>query len=93
MLDYLKGNINRKEFYDLVPDDIIKDVIKSVIHAEIGNDTLKNIFQQIDLLLGDQKLDLIVGGPPCQTYSHIGRARCPNRMKRDPAEQSISLLR
>ena len=78
--DYLKGTVKRKEFYSSVSDN----VIKSVINAEIGNGTLENIFQQIDLLLGDQKLDLIVGGPPCQTYSHIGRARCPNRMKGDP---------
>ena len=48
------------------------------------------IFQRIDQLLGDEELDLIVGGPPHQTYSRIGRACCPNRMK--PSER-ISFLR
>ena len=29
-------------------------------------------------------IDLIIGGPPCQTYSNIGRSRCPKGMKGDP---------
>ena len=78
--DYLKGTINRTKFYNLVPDE----VIKSVINEEIGKETLPDIFRQIDNLLGSQEIDLIIGGPPCQAYSHIGRARCPNRMKGDP---------
>ena len=78
--DYLKGTINRTKFYNLVPDE----VIKSVINEEIGKETLPDIFRQIDNLLDSQEIDLIIGGPPCQAYSHIGRARCPNRMKGDP---------
>ena len=78
--DYLNGDINRTEFYSLVPDT----VINSVIDSEIGEDTLPDIFRRINNLLGSQKVDLIIGGPPCQAYSHIGRARCPNKMKGDP---------
>ena len=77
--DYLKRTINRTEFYSLVPDK----VIKSVINAEIGAERLPDIFRKIDELLGNQKLNLIVGGPPCQTYSHIGRVRAPEKMKKD----------
>ena len=79
-INYLKGIIKRKEFYSLVPDD----VIKSVINKEIGKETLQDIFSQIDSLLESQEIDLIIGGPPCQAYSVIGRARCPNKMKNDP---------
>ena len=78
--NYLAGCISRKEFYDSVPDEIIK----SVINAEISEENLSDIFRQIDSLPGSQEVDLIIGGPPCQAYSHIGRARCPNRMKGDP---------
>ena len=78
--DYLNGDINRTEFYSLVPDT----VINSVIDSEIGEDTLPDIFRRINNLMGSQKVDLIIGGPPCQAYSHIGRARCPNKMKGDP---------
>ena len=78
--NYLKSIIKRKEFYGLVPDD----VIKSVINEEIGEETLQNIFSQIDRIRGSQKVDLIIGGPPCQAYSVIGRARCQKNMKGDP---------
>lgn len=37
----------------------------------------------IDGLVGDQQVDLIIGGPPCQAYSLAGRAQDPNSMKND----------
>lgn len=77
--DYLKGTVDRDEFYNSVPED----VIKSIINEEIGKETLPNIFRQIDSLVDNQNVDLIIGGPPCQAYSVIGRARCPDRMKGD----------
>ena len=71
--EYLKGDISRSELYEQVP----KKLIQSVINAEITKETLSDIFDQIDSLLGSQKLDLIIGGPPCQAYSVVGRARSP----------------
>ncbi|MGM0582793.1 MAG: DNA cytosine methyltransferase [Bacteroidota bacterium] len=74
--DYLKRKINRYELYEKIPDEIIR----SVINTEIGPTTLKEIFKKVDQLLGKRKLDLIVGGPPCQAYSIIGRSRDRKRM-------------
>lgn len=37
----------------------------------------------IDGIVGDQQVDLIIGGPPCQAYSIAGRAQDPNSMKND----------
>ena len=34
-------------------------------------------------LVGDKKVDIIIGGPPCQAYSLAGRAQDPNSMKND----------
>ena len=37
----------------------------------------------IDGVVGNQQVDLIIGGPPCQAYSLAGRAQDPNSMKND----------
>ena len=77
--DYLSGKLNRDKFLGHVP----RRVISSVINAEIERATLRNIFSQVDTLLKGRELDLIVGGPPCQAYSVVGRSRDLNGMKRD----------
>jgi len=77
---YIKGeNITRDELYNLLPEN----KRRSVINLPIGNETNASIFQQIDKLKGKQKVDLIIGGPPCQAYSLVGRSRDKNRMKGD----------
>ena len=76
---YLQGRITRAELYDLVPEESIQ----SVIHDEIAKDSLERIFHQINCLLDNKPLDLIIGGPPCQSYSLVGRSRSANGMKGD----------
>ncbi|MEQ1401854.1 DNA cytosine methyltransferase [Acinetobacter baumannii] len=70
-IQYLNNEISREELYQEVP----KSEIDSVINETIGLETLDTIFDRIDNLLVNRKLDLIIGGPPCQAYSLIGRAR------------------
>lgn len=76
---YLEGKISREEFYSSVP----KHVLVSVLNYEISEDSLSDIFASIDSLLKKKHLDLIVGGPPCQAYSLVGRARDENGMVGD----------
>ncbi len=76
---YLHGDLSRKELYDTIPET----EIASVINAEIGAATLPAIFHNIDRMLNGRKLDLIVGGPPCQAYSLVGRSRDKNGMRGD----------
>lgn len=78
--DYLKSeNKNKEEFWKKnIPDNIIN----SVINTEISKETLPGIFKKIDSELGKNKVDLIIGGPPCQAYSVAGRAR--KDMSNDP---------
>lgn len=77
--DYLHGKIKRSELYALIPDN----KLTSVINKEISEETLPSIFDKIDNELNGQKLDLIVGGPPCQAYSLVGRSRDKNGMQGD----------
>jgi DNA (cytosine-5)-methyltransferase 1 len=65
--------------YDLIPNS----EVSSVINAEIGKNSLSDIFKQIDALLSGKRLDLIIGGPPCQAYSMVGRNRDKKRMQGD----------
>lgn len=60
------------------------EVINTVIHNEISDITLPELFNKIDTLRGDKQVDIIIGGPPCQAYSIIGRARDSEKMKSDP---------
>lgn len=80
--DYLKGAINRNELYGYLPIEILD----SVINLGIGEQNNSKIFTKIDKqlnLLPNKTVDLIVGGPPCQAYSLVGRARSENNMKGD----------
>ncbi|MFR0800425.1 MAG: DNA cytosine methyltransferase [Suilimivivens sp.] len=77
--DYVSGKITRDALYKAVPEN----VLKAVLNYEISNQTLPIIFDQIDTFLEGKKLDLIVGGPPCQAYSLVGRARSDTGMVGD----------
>lgn len=76
---YLKNEIDRNELWKSVPGQLME----SVINDEINEKTITHIFKKIDTQLGKQKVDLIIGGPPCQAYSLVGRSRDPNRMEGD----------
>ena len=51
------------------------------------------VFLKIDELKGDKQIDLILGGPPCQAYSIVGRARDKNNMKGDPRNFYIDITK
>jgi len=80
--DYISGKISRNDFYSEIPDDILD----SVIHAEIREDNLDFLFKEVKERknkLAISEINVLAGGPPCQAYSLVGRARDPYRMKHD----------
>ena len=79
-ISYLKGEINRNELYSLIPAYLLQ----SVINLPIGGESNKIIHQTISKNLENKEVDFIIGGPPCQAYSLIGRARSENGMATDP---------
>ena len=76
---YLSGQLSRSKLYS----SAFRSEPTSVINSTIGEDGLDRIFSQIDTLVGERKLDLIIGGPPCQAYSLVGRARSVLKMVGD----------
>jgi len=79
-ISYLKGEITREQLYLSVP----KDILDAVINLPIGDEHNETINQQIKKSLGKRKVDLIIGGPPCQAYSLVGRSRSKTKMEGDP---------
>ena len=75
---YLKGEITRETLYASVP----AEVINAVINVEISDKTINDTFDKIKLLAKGRKIDMIIGGPPCQAYSLLGRHR--KTMEDDP---------
>ncbi len=70
-IDYLKGIISRNELYNYIPCSILN----RIINEEINEDNLSLLFQDIDRITEKNKIDIIIGGPPCQAYSLIGRSK------------------
>jgi len=64
-----------------------KSVIDTVIQAEIGEKTINGIFDKVDDIIDDKQVDIIVGGPPCQAYSVVGRARIGKAVEDDPRNE------
>lgn len=91
--DYLRGNISRKDFIRQIP----KEVLKTVICETMSKQSLPGIFEKIDTILREDSIsqvDVIVGGPPCQAYSLVGRAQSSHMeipMEQDP-RNSLYLL-
>lgn len=46
--------------------------------------TREDIIEKIDGAVQDRPVDIIIGGPPCQAYSSLGRAKDDNGMRNDP---------
>lgn len=76
--EYLQGKITREELYQKVPSE----VIDSTLNVEITDNSIHSIFEKIDTFKGSQGIDLIIGGPPCQAYSLIGRHQ--KKIENDP---------
>jgi DNA (cytosine-5)-methyltransferase 1 len=78
-VSYLKGEIKRSELYALIPSELLD----AVINLPIGEEYNPLIHGIIEKQLEEKEVDLIIGGPPCQAYSLVGRARSANNMKGD----------
>jgi DNA (cytosine-5)-methyltransferase 1 len=90
----LKSENRLKEYFDYISEKVdrdsfllnsgAKDILNSVINLGIGGENNTAIFDRIDKLKEGGGIDLVIGGPPCQAYSLVGRSRDINRMKNDP---------
>ncbi|MBR4341233.1 MAG: DNA cytosine methyltransferase [Lachnospiraceae bacterium] len=91
--DYEKGIISREAFLRSVP----KIEVDSVINREMSESSMKEIYDRIDSIMsqrGIDNVDVIIGGPPCQAYSLVGRAQSSHMiipMEQDPRNELYKL--
>lgn len=97
MVETLRNNLNKRWGYS--EEDAIKSVIRFDVQKTdelfegnwteeskrlYASDNSPSIVENgLDGLIGSKKVDVIIGGPPCQAYSLAGRAQSPNSMKDD----------
>lgn len=58
-----------------------KNADEAVLQLDITGD---DVIDKLDNVVKDEKVDIIIGGPPCQAYSSLGRAKDDNAMQDDP---------
>lgn len=86
---YENKEILKEELFKRVPSE----VAETVINAEMSAKTLPNIFNTVDEIMskdGTSQVDVIIGGPPCQAYSLVGRAQSSHMlvpMDQDPRNE------
>ncbi len=82
---YIRGEISKKQ---LIEDNNLTSLeSSSIINNEISESTESSIISTIKkkmIKCDAQKIHGIIGGPPCQAYSLMGRSRDPDCMKNDP---------
>lgn len=85
---YLRKEITRDQLYSMVD----KGVLDSVICERLSEESLEGVYKRIDrqiALAGVEGPDVIIGGPPCQAYSIVGRSRTD--MSEDPRNHLYKL--
>ena len=83
--DYIAGEFSREDLLEggkRFSDLNSAGIINSKISAENEKTIIRGIEKRIEK--HNLKVNVIIGGPPCQAYSIVGRSRDSERMKNDP---------
>ena len=83
----LNGNFIRNNNWDII---FANEYDSAAAHAfslnyptiNMINDDIHNLTaEKIHDLIGDEEVDLIIGGPPCQSYSYVGKRKYDDKAK------------
>lgn len=80
--DFLAGKITATELFTTFPDEYTH-AQESAQKIELGENSHETVRELIGKRLRGKKWWTLVGGPPCQAYSLVGRSKMKNDPKRD----------
>lgn len=72
---YLRKEMPRSDFLKTVSADVLSSVFECTISEENLPDLISKIDERNKRINKGKPVDVIVGGPPCQAYSLVGRSR------------------
>lgn len=88
---YLRGEVERDTLLNNhVRDTLESMVIKEKLSPASRSDVLKRIESQIKRM-GFTEIDVLLGGPPCELYSLIGRAKYASRREKYFQDERLGL--
>lgn len=86
---HIRGEITRQVLFNKYPKEA-KYASQEAWHAELGKTPAEPVDLRISSSLQENKTWVLIGGPPCQAYSIIGRSRLGGI---DPADDRVHLYR
>ena len=72
--DYLQGKISRADLFGQYPEEALHAKNEAWL-AELGMEGRDIVKERIEKSLSGAKTWVLIGGPPCQAYSLVGRSR------------------
>lgn len=98
--DYVKGNITLDELYRLYPIEFAHAdneawcvTLGKPDEGDTNETTNDEIDRRISLALGDEQNWVLIGGPPCQAYSLVGRSRRKQTILNEDNDKRVGLYK
>ncbi|MDO8872894.1 MAG: DNA (cytosine-5-)-methyltransferase [Methanoregula sp.] len=83
---YYRGKINREQFIETAYDTVDEKprIVNQELSDSANNSIILDIKKQLKKKYNRTSVDVIIGGPPCQSYSLAGRGKNKEKMHNDP---------
>lgn len=93
---FLRGEISLETLFDLWPEQSNLAKAEALL-AKLGNDDVSipddELNKKIVLALGDNSIWVLIGGPPCQAYSVVGRSRRQDIFLDEKKDEKVGLYK